>query len=147
MSTAPGIGHNRAPADTDPKITRATDLIAAANKWITDVPEVQDENVAKTLQDFLDQLQKGWKSLDDQRLDENRAHAAAQKAKYDAPLSQLVAAKTTLAKRRTAYLDKKQAELDAERRRKEAEAKRIADEAQEAAAKACLLYTSDAADE
>lgn len=135
MSATPGPGHN---LPVDDKLKRATELIGAANVWITSTPEVKDEEVAKALQDFLEQIMKAHKALDGQRLEENRAHTAAQKAKYEAPLSQLDTAKTTLAKRRTAYLDKKQAELDAERARAQAEADRIAKEAEEARARAAV---------
>lgn len=146
MSTTPGPGHNNPPPTIDEKLTRANELIKTANVWITGTPEVKDEETAKALQDFLEMIQRGWKALDDQRLEENRAHTKAQKEKYESPLSQLVTAKSTLTKRRTAYLDKKQEELDAKRRAAEAEAERIRKEAEEAQAKAAVEATKAGGD-
>jgi hypothetical protein len=125
------IGNNNPP---DQLLEEANERIDAANKWLTERPEITDDEIADKAGGFKAQLAATFKALDERRLAENRAHLAAQDAKYKTPLALLKAGLDAVDAKIRAYLKAKQDRLDEERRKQEAAAK-AAQEAAAAAAK------------
>lgn len=132
-----GIGHNRPPADA---FTRADELVANANRWITERPEIVNEEQAGACQLAIDQLltvkvdleaaEKAERSPHDQAIGEIRV-------RYRKPLELVGIATDRLRVIAGRWLAAKQdrARLEAEAREKEAaEAKAKAEEARRALA-------------
>ena len=141
-SSAPTLGHNNPPEPIDqyPALKQRTDeLVATANRWIAERPEITDADTAEKCQTFLEQLRAEFKAVEEQRKAEKQPHmdaAAAVDGRYNPLKALLETAAGFLKPKREAYLRKVE---DAQReaaRKAAAEAARIQREAEEAARKA-----------
>lgn len=136
MNDAIGPGHNQPPPDP---IGRADALIANANRWIAERPEIIDAEMAGIAQDFVKQLRENRDDLDAALKAERQPldlAVAAIRVKYRTPLELIGIALQRMAVKLKPWLDREQARLDAEaeeRRRTAAEAARRAEEALKAA--------------
>lgn len=113
------IGHNLPPVDE-----RARKLADTAERWIKDVPEITNDDAASRCRDFLDQVKKEIKAIDDRRRAEKAPIIAAGKAideKYNAPKMILEQVKVMIEPKLRLWLIKLE-----ERRRSEAEEKAAA---------------------
>lgn len=126
-------GDNNPP---DPLLLEAEERVDAANKWITERPDITDMDMADRANVFASQCQATWKALDDQRLEEGRAFDATQAAKYKTPLTLLKAARDRILVLRTAFLKKEEDRLDAQRKAAAAEVERARKEAEDAVRRA-----------
>lgn len=129
-----GIGHNNPPSPTplERLLDEANARIDAANRWLTERPEIVDDEMADKAGGFKKQVSDVRKDLDGMRLAENRAFEAAQKEKYGSVLDLLRRAHDMIGAKLTAYLQEKQRKADELRRQQEAEARRKQQEAAEA---------------
>jgi hypothetical protein len=137
----PPIGHNQPPEPT--LIERAAGRVANANRWLTERPEILDEDIAGKAQGFWDQLRGDRDDLEKAEKAEKKPlqdQIAAITKRYQQPRAAVVLAYELIGKVRQAWLLKKQAKIDegnrqreAEVRRKQDEADRLAHEAAEAA--------------
>lgn len=127
------IGGNNPP---DPLFLEADERINNANRWLTERKEIADAEQADKAGGFRSQLSGTWKAIDERRLQENRDWAAAQKAKYDAPLDLLSRAITAIKAMSDAWLKKEDARIAEAKRQQEAAALKLRQEAEEAARKA-----------
>ena len=82
---APGSGHNRPPEPTP--IERASELVAAANLWLTTVEAVADADQAGRAQTFVDQLRANRTDLD--------AALKAERAPHDQAIGEIKTRYTT----------------------------------------------------
>lgn len=123
------IGGNNPP---DPLLVEANERIDAANKWLTERPEITDDEIADKAGGFKSQIAATRKALDGRRLDENRQWDAAQRAKYGMPLDLLGRAFNAIDDKIKTYLRAKDARLAEEKRQQEAAAERVRKEAAEA---------------
>jgi hypothetical protein len=129
MNDAPSLGHNQPPPDP---FDRADELIANANKWIKERPEITDEEQAGACQLAIDQLRKVKEDLEaDQksRREPLDLAIAALRIQFRDPLMKIGIAMTRLQEISSAWLSKKRDRLAAEK----AEQERIAAEARERA--------------
>jgi hypothetical protein len=129
MNDAPSLGHNQPPPDP---FDRADELIANANKWITERPEITDEEQAGACQLAIDQLRKVKEDLEaDQkaRREPLDLAIAALRIQFRDPLLKIGIAMTRLQEISGAWLSKKRDRLAAEK----AEQERIAQEARDRA--------------
>ncbi len=161
MSDTPTIGHNQPPEELiidaeraqeaqesfDRAAARTTELQEAANRWLTERPEIEDEDQAQAGSDYMDQLRSAAKKIEAGRKKEKAPYADAGKAvdqrwkQLKAPIDKSIELFRPIL---TAWLRKKEDALrqieadrraDEERMRKEAEAKaEAARKAQEEAA-------------
>lgn len=142
MNEAATIGHNQ-PTELDKHIERIEDLLSAAKEWSEKygVDGIPDQTTADKLADFLSQLTKEIKALDEERKTKGKPHrdkVDAINAEYGALVSMLdngdkkTSIKATIQGLLTGFLQK----MEAERLGRERAAKRAADEALKAAADA-----------
>ena len=135
---AVGPGHNQ-PPPPDP-IERSAALIANANRWIGERPEIIDGEMAGIAQDFVTQLRENRDALDAAMKAEREPldkAVAAIRVKYRTPLELIGIAMTRMQQKLKPWLDREQARLDAEaaeRRRAAAEAAAQAEAARRVAA-------------
>ena len=126
MTDAPTLGHNQPPLDP---FDRADELVANANKWIKDRPEIEDEEQAGACQLAIDQLNKVKEDLEAEWKARRQPHdlaIVALRTQFRNPLELIGIAKTRLQEISGAWLSKKRERLAAEK----AERERIAGEAQ-----------------
>lgn len=131
------VGGNN-PPETDPLIVEANERVDTANRYLTERADVDQwtQEIADRANFFIEQVDGTHKVLNEQRLQEGRDFDAKQKAKYQSPLSLLIAAKTKLQDLRRAYLKKQEDRLEAERKAKAEEARKLQEAADEVARKA-----------
>ncbi|WP_319798286.1 hypothetical protein [Nitrobacter sp.] len=130
----PGLGHNQPPEPTI--IERGNALVETANRWLTERPELTDEDMAGKAQGFIDQLRAHWKTTDDARVAEKKPHIDAAKAvddRYRDPLAKIDLALKLMREKMTAWLQAKQRRAEEEKRRQEEEARQAKEEAERAA--------------
>jgi len=124
------MGGNNPPGKIE--LERAAQLIAAANQWMADRPEITDTAMAAEAQAFVDQLRTSKKELGTAQKADLAPHDEAidaVKAKYRDPLAGVEAAMKVLLEKSGAWLVKERARLAAEKAAQEAEAKRLREEA------------------
>jgi len=132
------IGHNRPPDDDDP-IERAAALVANANRWISERPEIVDADMAGIAQDFVGQLRANREALEKAMKEERApydAMSAAIRIKYRNPLELIGLGLLKMNEKLGPWLKRDQERLDreaAERRRIAEQAKRDANAAIERA--------------
>lgn len=136
-TAAPGPGHNITPYD---EITTRTDeLIATANRWLAERPEIADDGQAGKANDFLTQLRAEFKAADKQRTAEKAPHTAAGKAvdeRYRLVKAKLELAVNAIKAKLTVWLKKQQDIEDAARLQREETARKEQEEADRLAAEA-----------
>src|SRR5205809_4100339 len=109
-----GIGDNQPPPDP---IGRAGALIANANRWIAERPEIIDAEMAGIAQDFVVQLRENREALDAALKAEREPLDKAIgviRLKYRDPLELIGIAYTRMQQKLKPWLDREQARLDAE---------------------------------
>jgi hypothetical protein len=114
MSSAPGLGHNQPPPDP---IGRARELVATANRWITERSEIVDNEMAGVAQDFLRQLRANRDDLEASMKAERKPlddAVAAIRVKYRDPLELVGIALTKMREKLAPWLKRQQDRLDAE---------------------------------
>lgn len=131
------IGHNNPPAEDTrtPEQRRVDDLMAAANEWLANVPEITDEETAKACDDFLKQVKDEADALEKARKAFNKPLEDQVKANNDAyrPLTAMLEkAKALLSPLKTKWLKREQDRIAAERRAKEDEALKALQAAEDA---------------
>lgn len=140
----PPIGDNRPPPyDPDvidafkPRINAFADTVG---QWL-DMGDIETEEDAARLNDFLTGARKLWKEIDAARVEAKKPHDEAAKAVQSA-FSTLLDIVTKAAEKPkpmlARFLEKKRKEEEAEKARQKAEADRLAKEAQERARLAAL---------
>ena len=135
------IGHNLPPEPIlDPALAdRNAALILNANRWLTERPEITDDDTAGRCSDFLEQVNAQIKAVDNARAAAKKPYddgAKAVQLLYRPLLDVLDAAKNLLKARLQAWLNKKAKALVEERAKAAAEAAAKQKEADEAAEKA-----------
>lgn len=137
MNDAPrGIGDNQGPLDP---LLRADALVANANRWIAERPEITDAEMAGIAGDFVKQLRENRDDLESAEKQERQPldlAVAAIRVKYRTPLELIGIAYTRMQQKLKPWLDREQARLDAEaaeRRRAAAEIAAQAEAARKAA--------------
>ena len=122
-----------------PEEARVNDLVANANRWLAERPELTDQEMADKCSAFIDQITAMLKDLDKQRRAEKKPHEDAAKA-VDARFKPLTAllekAKDLLKPKLTAWMLKLQRDRDEAARLAREEAQRKAEEAARAAEEA-----------
>jgi len=134
--TPPPMGHNGPP---DPAAERAAEIIAAANRWATERPELTDQDMADKCSAFLDQITAATKSVEAAKKTEKQPHMDAARAvdeKWKPWAEKLAVADRLLRPKLTAWLAKLRMQQDEAARLAREEARRKADEAARAAAEA-----------
>jgi hypothetical protein len=114
MSASPGLGHNQPPPDP---IGRASELVATANRWIAERPEIVDGEMAGVAQDFLKQLRANRDDLEASMKAERKPlddAVAAIRVKYRDPLELVGIALTKMREKLAPWLTREQDRLDAE---------------------------------
>lgn len=129
----PPKDHNQPP---EPIFLEAEERVAAANRWLTERPEITDDDMADKAGGFLKQCAATWTKLDGERKAEKRAYEIALYAKYEKPLDLLARAKAAIDIKIKAWLKVKADKLAEEKRQQEAEAERIRQEAEAATRRA-----------
>lgn len=132
----PGIGHNTDPF-TESSI-RVEELVETANKWVTECPEIKDEDQAGRANDFRNQIRAAKKKNEETRKSETdplTQQAKAIKAKYDALTPFLDECFSRLGDLVTPWLDKLEAAKQEEARIAREEADELRREAEEKAKK------------
>lgn len=138
VDDAPSLGHNL-PSDADIARDRVEALVANANRWLTERPQIVGEEMAAKCVDFLQQLAAEAKSIEAQRKREKQPHleAAAEVDRRWRPLAEMLDACIRLLKpRHSDWLLREQQRLETERRYKAEAAEKARREAEEAARKA-----------
>jgi len=118
------LGHNNPPE----QFARVDELVANADRWKTERPVIESDDVAGKAQAFLDQLRSCAKEIEATRKAEKQPHMDAAKAVdqvFKPQMDRLTAAANIIKGLLTEFLRKK----EDERRAAEAEQRRIADEA------------------
>lgn len=127
------IGGNNPPERIE--IERAVELVATANGWIAERPEIGDADQAKEAGDFVDKLRTSKKNLAAALKADIAPHdeaIAEVKAKYREPVSLIETALTALLEKSGAWLVRERARIAAEKAIIEAEARRKREEAERA---------------
>jgi hypothetical protein len=133
MSDTAGIGHNQSPFAI--MQARVAALVTNANKWLSERPEITDEDMATKCNDFVAQLTQQGKAIEAERGEVNKPHRDAQaenNTKYKTLSGLIDTAKALMTAKRSAWLQKQEAiRKEAARVAEEAalEAMRIAEEA------------------
>lgn len=143
QSSDAGIGHNKPPDEIDPTFEnikqRVSDLVAAANRWINERPEITDEEMAGRCSAFIDQLQAHLKDVEATRKRQVaplNAEVKAINARYKDQATFLEKARAAMRQKLDPWLKAERERVEAERRKAEAEAEAKRKEAEEAARKA-----------
>jgi chromosome segregation ATPase len=119
--------------------TRATELTDAARAWLSQAPVITTEDQAGKLNDFLEQISKHIKEVDDARKELKKPHSDAAKAVDDTfkpVMNKLDAVRALIKPLRLLWLQKKEAERQEEVKKAEAEAAAAEEAAQDAVAEA-----------
>lgn len=135
MTDAPTVGHNAPP---DPLLAEAAERTEAANRWLTERPDVAqwDAEIADKANFFMSQVDATFKALDRRRIDEKNVFLVEQDKVYKTPLSLLDRAKAKLGELRRAWLRREEDRLAEEARKRAeaaAEAERLAEDARKKA--------------
>lgn len=154
------LGGNHPPEPISPSIERAQELVATTDKWITERPEITDEDIANRARDFVEQLRKASTALDDEHEIEKAPHLKAGKAvddKFRTPRASIKLALDAMKLKLGTWMEKQRAKAaaaavlaaqEAERKRKEAEelaeAARLAAETKGASPIAAQLRAEEA---
>lgn len=104
---------------------RTNDLVANANRWLQERPEIENSDQADKCKDFIDQLKAEAKAVEQARKAEKQPHMDASRAvddKYRPLGAVLDKAIKLLNPALTKWLQKQQAIQEAERKRREEEA-------------------------
>lgn len=133
LNPAAVIGSNNPP---DPIFAEAAERIANANRWLTERPEITDDEMADKAGGFKTQCAATWKKMDDERKSEKRDYELKLAQKYEDPLGLLARARDAIDGKIRAWLKVKGDRLEAAKREQEAEAERIRQEATKAVAAA-----------
>jgi hypothetical protein len=147
ISPAP-IGHNEPPESIE---ERASALTVVGARWFDDPSrqEINDEDTAGKLKDFLDQIDAFIKKSDAERLSLTaplRDATSSINERYKLVKGGCELLKKKLRPRLAAYLDRMQAEVDAEKARVSALAAKLVEEAAEAAKGATTFADLQAAE-
>lgn len=132
------LGHNLPPAD----FSRVDDLISTAERWRSERPVIETDEIAEKATAFLDQLRGCAKEIEAQRKTAKQPHMDAAKAVDDTfkpQVDRLTAAADLIKGLLGAFLRKK----EDERRAIEAEQRRIAEEARRKAEEAAKSESID----
>jgi hypothetical protein len=111
---AAGPGHNQPPPDP---FARSEELVANANRWVAERPEIVDAEMAGVAQDFVKQLRENRDALDAASKAEREPHdkaVAAIRVRYRTPLELIGIAMTRMAQKLAPWLKREQDRLDAE---------------------------------
>lgn len=109
---ARGIGDNKPPPDP---LARADVLVANANRWIAERPEIVDDEMAGIAQDFVKQLRENRDALDAAMKAERQPldlAVAAIRVKYRTPLELIGIAMTRMGEKLAPWLKREQQRLD-----------------------------------
>lgn len=145
--TPEGVAYLKTPEGRDWKAfkERTDTLTATGNMWITERPEITDDDMSGKLADYLEQCRKELKALEETRRGFKKPHEDAAKL-VDARFSPLAIVLKKigdlLKPRQTKYLQDKQRRIEEERRAKEAAALKAIEE-EEAAKKAASSGQGD----
>jgi hypothetical protein len=140
LDDEPREGHNQPPPSD--ALERAADLVANANRWRQERPEIANEEQAGAAQTFVDQLRKVRDDLDaDQKTEIEPFDAIifAIKLRYKDPRALVQLALVGMLQLTTAWLDK----VKARKNREADDRRRAADEAIERANKAITAAVTD----
>jgi hypothetical protein len=132
----PGLGHNQPPSDP---LERAGELVANANRWIKERPEIADEEQAGSCQLAIEQLRTVKADLEAAEKSEREPYdklIGAIRIKYRDPLSLVGIALTRLQQIAGAWLTKKRDRAQAEAAMRQRAAEEAAQKANEAIEKA-----------
>jgi len=147
------MGHNKPPSDFEELKGRIAEQIEVADKWITKRPEVTDDEMAKSLDGFIDQCRQLAKTAETMRKAEKEPHLEAGRQidrRYKPLVDNLKAAAERLKGPLGRWLEKKQREADEARRKaqaEQAERERTAREAEKRAQESNTLADKMKADE
>jgi len=118
-------GHNNPPDTFETLQDRTSDLIANANRWLDERPEIETQDQADKCKDFLDQLRAEHKAVEKERKAEKQPHldaGAAVDSQYSPLKAMLETAGKLLNPIMTAWLQKQQAIQDEIARKADEEA-------------------------
>jgi hypothetical protein len=126
MSGLPGPGHNQPPDDP---IERSAELVAAAERWVAERPQITDAEMAGTAQEFINQLRANKTDLEAAEKAEREPFDQAVgviRVRYRSRLELIGIALAKMREKIKPWLDAEQARIDqaAARRQQEAEAAR-----------------------
>lgn len=129
----PPLGHNRPPADDDATkaLKRADELVANANRWARERPEIVDAEQASACQVSIDLLrlaESDLKAARDAELAPFEAMVAAIKIKFKDPLALVDLSLRTLLRKSAVWLvrERERVAREADEKRRQAEAARQA---------------------
>lgn len=128
-----GIGDNQ-PPKPDPS-ERADALIATANRWIAERPEIENAEQAGLAQEFIAQLRQNKADLEAAEKQERQPldlAVAAVRMRYRGPLESIGIAYTRMQQKLKPWLDREQDRLDAEAAERRRAAAEIAAQAEAA---------------
>lgn len=111
---ARGIGDNRPPPDP---LSTYEGLVANANRWTAERPEIVDDEMAGVAQEFVRQLRLCRDDLEAASKAERQPHdlaVAAIRIRYRTPLELIGIAMTRMGQKLTPWLSREQQRLDAE---------------------------------
>lgn len=130
------LGDNLAPDDDfDDLRQRVEDLTATANRWLTERPEITDEEMAGKASDFMEQVNKSLRKVEAERKEKKQPHIDAGKAvdgRYNPLKAPLQKIKDLLEPRIRAWLKAKEERIAEEKRQAEEEALKAMQEAEDA---------------
>jgi len=147
MSEPRGIGDNQPPHDADLARERVEALVATAERWTAEWPEIADAETAGRCTDFIDQLAAEGKKLDAQWRAEKAPILDAERAiarRWEPLVDMIKVCRLLLISRRAAWLKSEGERLAAERALKAAAAKDAAAKATEAAQRAADRHSVQA---
>lgn len=131
------IGDNNPPEPTS--LERAEDLVILANRWLTERPEITDDDMAAKATDFVTQLRKASKTLDLDKAAAKSPHKHAIDvidATYRHPTSKLALALDAMRLKLTAWGDVLTKRQEAAQNARAEEARRAQHEAEKASLEA-----------
>lgn len=120
------MGANNPP---EPIFAEADERIANANRWLTERPEITDDDMADKAGGFKNQCAGTWTKMDNDRKAEKRAYETALQVKYGPPLDLLARARDAIDLKIKAWLRVKADRLAEEKRREEENAEHLRQEA------------------
>ena len=118
------IGANQPPVQ-DQLAIRVDELVATANLWINEVPEIKDEATANAARDFVEQLARERNAVEEERVRQAKPLRALLQAVQDTFLpmhEKLDASASAIKNKLTGWINAEKKRLDEERLKKEAEA-------------------------
>ena len=136
----PQMGHNNGPAfrpeTVEAHSTSAAEFLDAAGEWLK-IKELETEEQAAELNDFIAGLRKRWKTTDEDRKFDKKPHDDAGKevqAAYVPILDKLKKAAERVTPMQTVWLEKQEAIRQEEARKRQEEARKQREEAERLAA-------------